>query len=806
MSNPTPVVIPAVPIIIPMPVPGAADALKFNGWDVNRFLKRVLFHGRKANINDEDQLVNYLLEYCNRTRYEDLCYDPAFQAGKANRTWALATDCLRLLYLALNEPEEVTTDDLKEYCQKSFFSGTFETRTDIHNYTIGYCRIANALFNSQEITELSMKQTFLTGLPKHLAMFITEKVPEVNQKRKNPPTIEEVVMILYDRLRKEALDWNPYEYAKRRSTKSSKVHFNDKDLGSDDNTETDTKPAVTPKSTNTGKKVTPTNEPTISEHDKYKALIRKMNEMSIALANTNRRPPSPRCAETGKLVCEGILVQDQNGRYTLLNGMELLRWDGFTPGGLAEMLRAEQLGTNTRRNARDAPPHQVNMAMTNAITLSYGYRWQNGVLDGNVFTVSPYYEDEYKYDKEAAYYENVYNTDAATRSNRNNNNRYDPADQTGRHNRVERAPQKPSQPPPSQHQQCMPAPPNPSMSKIPPPPNPINRKEGWKDSLPLKNSDNYQSSKPPNQQQQTLPSGTHYHYTSDIQERTDPSKIMNQLLQTKVEITMGELIGVSQPLQKLVSDMACMKRAYTNGKEGKTSSAVAEVYDTMQMSSIAENLEVEVSDQREFNNFLVRYSNSVTQMPDKQYFTMTTGIMEIKLGGVSFRAMIDSGSELNIVSFFVPEHARLVLDTLGMKWSLKGINGDAEPLRGVILDAPIQLGSHNFPHHLFVSSHKVSNNFNIILGQPFLQWYASRLDYWHEGHVKLFLWKDANKRKIPHVSISLTDPKDRQNTQMMHREPEDGNDRPIGFLKVEDVTEENFFEGNERRIPSRDFW
>ncbi|KAE9391301.1 hypothetical protein BT96DRAFT_1001472 [Gymnopus androsaceus JB14] len=455
MSNPTPVVIPAVPIIVPMPVP------------------RVLFHGRKANINDEDQLVDYLLEYCDRTRYEDLS--------------------LRIRRSKLGKPiGQVTTDDLKEYCQKSFFSGTFETKTDIHNYAIGYRRIANALLNSQEITELSMKQTFLTGLPKHLATFVMEKVPEANRKRKNPPTIEEVMTILYDRLGKEALDWNPYEYAKRRSTKGSKVHFDDEDSESDDDTETDTKPAVTPKSTNTGKKVTPANEPTISEHDKYEALVRKMNEMSIALANANRRPPSPRydaegrrcficgqvhqyplspgrCAETGKLVREGILVQDQNGRYTLPNGMELPRWDGVAPGGLAEMLRAERLGTNTRRNARDAPPHQVNMAMTNAVTLSYGDKWQNGVLDGDVFAVSPYYEDEYEYDEEAAYYENVYNTDAATRSNRNNDNRYDPADQTGQHNRRpdNLGPARQVLPPSSNTQNKQPQ--HPQQSRQPPP-------------------------------------------------------------------------------------------------------------------------------------------------------------------------------------------------------------------------------------------------------------------------------------------------------------------------------------------------
>ncbi|KAE9403170.1 hypothetical protein BT96DRAFT_936696 [Gymnopus androsaceus JB14] len=459
MSNPTPVIIPAVPIIVPMPVPGAADAPEFNGRDVDCFLKKVLFHGRKANINDEDQLVDYLLEYCDRTRYKDLCYDLAFQAGKANRTWALATDCLRLLYLALNKPEE-------------------------------------------EITELSMKQMFLTGLPKHLAT-----------------------------LGKEALNWNPYEYAKRRSTKSSKVHFDDKDPGSDNDTETDTKLSITPKSTNTGKKVTPANEPTISEHDKYEALVRKMNEMSIALANANQRPPSPRYnAEVwnyrGGMVLRLAVLQ----RCYVLN--DLIKLDDTT--------------------SRQPPPKIISH-------------------------------------------------------------------QTDDHNPMEgvkRAPQQPLQPPPSQHQKRMPALPNPSTSKIPPPPNLINRKDGWKDLLPLKNSNNYQILKPLNQQQQTLPSGTHYHYTSNIQERTDPSKIMNQLLQMKIEITMGELIGVSQPLQKLVSNMAQTKRAYTNGKEGKASSAVAEVYDTMQMSSIVENLEVEVSDQREFDNFLVRYSNSVTQMPD----------------------------------------------------------------------------------------------------------------------------------------------------------------------------------------------
>ncbi|KAE9383682.1 hypothetical protein BT96DRAFT_951122 [Gymnopus androsaceus JB14] len=738
--------IPAVPIVVPMPVPGTTEAPKFNGHEVDRFLKKVLSHGKKAGIIDNDDLVNYLLEYCDRTRYEDLRYDPEFQSGKAGRTWDKASARLKLLYLALNELEEVTSDDLKEYCQKSFFSGSFETKTDIHRYATGYRRIANALINSQEITDLFAKQTFLTGLPKYLATYVMEKSPAAHRKRKNPPTIDEVVTILYDRLRKEALDWNPYEHAKRRTEKgNSKVRFDDEASDSGDESDTET-PAPTPKTTNAGRKV---NEATTLSEDKYEALVRKMNEMSIALANANaaqqRRPQSPRydsegrrcfmcgqvhafplspgrCNETGKLVKEGILIQDQSGRYTLPDGRELPRWDGVSQGGLAEMLRASR-----SRLGRDVPPHQVNHVTAHPASLSYGSGYESDdVLNGDVFAVSPWLHDHYERDEESAYYENIYFTDAATRSGKNTDSRYDPADQAGRHTRrpdqgsyrqisppsnkqpppkiishrtnesqpmdgVQRTDSRP-QPPPSRSQRP-PAPPNPPgppvkkpNNDIPPPPNPINRHDGWKNSLPSKDPDTKQGPKPPNQQTQTLPQGTHYHYTSDIQDRADPQKVLDQILQVKVTLSVGEIIG-----------------------EGKKNSIQYDTYDTDNID-VAESLRVEVQDPGKLNDFLVRYSNSVAQMPNKRYFAMTTGIMEIKLGGFPFRAMIDSGSELNVVSYFIPEQARLVLDTEGMRWSLKGIHGDAEPLRGVILDAPIQLGSHMFPHHLFVSSQKVNRS------------------------------------------------------------------------------------------------
>lgn len=328
---------------------------------------------------------------------------------------------------------------------------------------------------------------------------------------------------------------------------------------------------------------------------------------------------------------------------------------------------------------------------------------------------------------------------------------------------------------------------------IPPPPHPINRKEGWKDSLPAKNAQSQQNTKSGPSTSTQLPLGTHYHYTSDIQERVDPQKIANQIWDQIISVSVKDLVGCSPALQKIVAEAARTKRSYvsnSNAMEGNV--GVAELLTDEEGRRISSSLRVAVEDQDRLSDFLVRYSSAVEQVPTRKFFAMTTGIMDIKLGDVPFRAMIDTGSELNVASYYVPEQSRQVLDTEGMKWSLKGIHGTAEGLRGIILDADIKLGSHSFPHHIFVSAHKVSNQFDIILGQPFLQWYACRVEYWKAGTVKLFLWKDGDKTKIPHVSVSLIDPNDRRNTQTMYREPEREDRSNINYSSVEDVDEEEY--------------
>ncbi|KAE9391569.1 hypothetical protein BT96DRAFT_945264 [Gymnopus androsaceus JB14] len=105
----------------------------------------------------------------------------------------------------------------------------------------------------------------------------------------------------------------------------------------------------------------------------------------------------------------------------------------------------------------------------------------------------------------------------------------------------------------------------------------------------------------------------------------------------------------------------------------------------------------------DLEEFVFRCSNAAAQIPQTCFFAMTVGDVKLTINGTEFLAMIDSGSELNIASFNIPERGSLPMDFDGMKWKLKGINGDFEQLQGYVLDAKMCIGGHNFSHHVFIS-------------------------------------------------------------------------------------------------------
>jgi hypothetical protein len=266
--------------------------------------------------------------------------------------------------------------------------------------------------------------------------------------------------------------------------------------------------------------------------------------------------------------------------------------------------------------------------------------------------------------------------------------------------------------------------------------------------------------------------GDKYRITSEIQERADAKAVFEGTMKTQVTLPLLELIGLSPQLQKLFTDATRSKREY-DAKSAEYSVRFSDPEaETLVYSAEADHYSPHgVYADAPFDDiktFLVNYGSAIAKVPEARYFAMSTGSINVQIGDVELTAMIDTGSELNLASISVPSRCNLPVDFEGMKWALKGIHGGPEQLRGCSTNVPIRLGGHNFPHHVFIS-HQELGHHDMILGQPFLQWFAARLDYERTGEVSMYLWKGGDRKVHPTIVVTITDPKDPRNTTAITR-------------------------------------
>jgi hypothetical protein len=329
---------------------------------------------------------------------------------------------------------------------------------------------------------------------------------------------------------------------------------------------------------------------------------------------------------------------------------------------------------------------------------------------------------------------------------------------------------KPSAPPTTQ--------PPPS---IPPPTHPINRADGWKESRPSNSrSDDVVM------RDAKKPSGDKYYITSEIQERTDAKAVFENVLKTQITLPLLEVVGLSPQLQKLFTEATRSKREYVTKIAEYSHESVEDNSPANQTESRSNRVYTEASTDK-IREFLVNYASAVAKVPDSRYFAMSTGSITLQIGEIELSAMLDTGSELNLASRSVPTRCNLPVDFEGMKWALKGIHGGPEQLRGCATDVPMRLGGHTFPHHLFISHQEIGHH-DLILGQPFLQWFAARLDYERTGAVSMYLWKGGDRRVNPTLVVTITDPEDPRNATTITR----NHRATIEEIDEEDVYEEDF--------------
>jgi hypothetical protein len=257
------------------------------------------------------------------------------------------------------------------------------------------------------------------------------------------------------------------------------------------------------------------------------------------------------------------------------------------------------------------------------------------------------------------------------------------------------------------------------------------------------------------------------------------------MMNTQITLPLLEVIGLSPQLQKLFTEATRSKREYVAKLAEYSSKSVDNNLRSERplTDSYPSHVYTEASTD-EIRESLVNYGSAVAKVPEGRYFAMSTGSVTLQIGDIELRAMLDTGSELNLASRSVPTRCNLPVDFEGMKWALKGIHGGPEQLRGCATDVPMRLGRHTFPHHLFISHQEIGHH-DLILGQPFLQWFAARLDYKRTGAVSMYLWKGGDRRVNPTLVVTITDPEDPRNATTITR-----NHRAT----IEEVEDENNYD------------
>ncbi|KAJ7934114.1 hypothetical protein B0H13DRAFT_1591810 [Mycena leptocephala] len=751
-----------------MPSARSSGAPRFDGKEVTAFLTSIVQHGVNAGITDLDNLVPYILQYSNDEVRTLIRYMPEFDPEKIGKTWSRAKAQLLLLYGHSERVPDYTESMLKDYCEKQSAKSSFTNMLDIEQYYRGFSQIAVPLVKKSRISEKERDFYFIAGIPRVIKEWFLTQVPEAKRKRSDPPSVAESIGYLQKRFDDDSLTFEPWAEETQaiplqKATSITSIF--------------DIEP---PKSSLPSQAPLPANAV-----DDLARQIQSLNLNLAAMVGGNNpqapqqavqgeyvqpnNPNSRRCFMCAKpdahqlglrncpethalLAAQAIRFDTNTSRYVTADGADLPRIPPGFVGGVADYIRAL---------ARDRAANEAHAARANPMVLSYG---TSNVLMGDNFAVSSL---DYM-NREA---------DPVTRSGKDTGVRFDPARRPEGKGKEREVPPHmgagpvtgPSRPAAGPTPTAPPV--KPAGASLPAPPtNPINRQDGWKESRPsntkVRDDDVVmRDAKKP-------AAGDKYRITSEIQERADAKAVFEGTMKTQVTLPLLELIGLSPQLQKLFTDATRSKREY-DAKSAEYSVQFSDPEaETLVYSAEADHYSPHgVYADAPFDDiktFLVNYGSAIAKVPEARYFAMSTGSINVQIGDVELTAMIDTGSELNLASISVPSRCNLPVDFEGMKWALKGIHGGPEQLRGCSTNVPIRLGGHNFPHHVFIS-HQELGHHDMILGQPFLQWFAARLDYERTGEVSMYLWKGGDRKVHPTIVVTITDPKDPRNTTAITR-------------------------------------
>ncbi|KAF9008591.1 hypothetical protein BDZ89DRAFT_965120 [Hymenopellis radicata] len=779
-------------IYTPMPIPGTPAAPKYNGYNTKLFLDTLVLHGRAANITDKDDLIPYIVRYSSDEVRENIQLLEEFDDDIPNKTWDAAVKVLSQLYASRNRPRETTVDELKAFVKQAANKPPFTSKIQIEAYYRDFLKIAAPLKKNKALTTEEHNAYFVDGLPSAMKEGFNNKLTTKNRSRATPPTITQSIEILDKRFDKDSFLYEDWKNVKTLKT----VQFDE-----EGNRVVQEKPRTETKETvieTVQDEIPPAKSST--PPGSIEELTRAMEDMRIHISRLERAAREQPNATPSSTPAPAAQPTEEEPEYCFGCGED-------HPDHVRGIRNCSAVKRLLAAGRIRYHPDTGLLVLPDLKRLPYVPRGQPGGLlayldqqipeppptarTTNAAPLSVIFEDGHNLDRN----NRTTKANPALRDGKDTNVRFNPMKRPDTSKEKGKAPaQKPaplSTPPTTKNDAQAPgstSTPQPQRDQpqknmnIPPPTNPINRQDGWKKSVPSKDVEMKDSTKQgaKDKSPQNTPQ---YRITSDVQENVDYKKVFDRMMDKEVQVPIRELIGISPALQKIMSESTRPRREYSARQAEYSSAQAAELcakYDLEAMEQIYLNgsdndaVEVIYADGTEVD---------AMPMPSKPFLAMITGAFTVHINDVPFRVMIDTGSELNVCDASIPNRCTLPLDYTGSNWSLRGIHGGPERLGGLCSNVDFKIGSHIFPISMFVSQNEKIGAFDIILGQPFLHWFSSSIDYNRSGEVRLTLRKDGERNKMPTLSIVIVAADDPRN------QTEIQTTRPNHSTTIEEVTD-----------------
>ncbi|KAM5539996.1 hypothetical protein V8D89_006328 [Ganoderma adspersum] len=771
-----------------MPIPNTSEAPKFDGHYVADFLEDINMHLKRVNITDEDTQVNWILRYCTAAVRDRIRFLPEIDRDVSGRKWDKAKAALIELYGDVDKPKPLPLAEFLKRVQELADAPAYTTKAQVNAFYTEYTSLAQPLLKSSMISDSDFKFHFIQAIPSSMKPAVRVLIPQPNLSRANAPEAKTVLGYLRSLADKDDPTYESWRYDE---AKAEELML------------TQTSIISQPVSNNMPVAKSPPSD------DRMDELVKKMENLTLLLAQgqnhpaaapTNQQQPrSSRCGMCGQnppphipgfrtchelsnLVSEGRVRLDPiSNRYVMAaDGSELPRAPFNYAGGVAAYIRSLTPTPPTTRAAGAAHAAVIFPDGTSFATLMASH---------------------------------IAGSDPKLRSGReyDTTGRFDPKKRPDDKPSARQRTQAPPQPsgsfvPPSAPTSNPPVPsiptqtpsvpvapvptpvapsPSPDSPAAPPVP-PINREEGWKQSLPKNKGKEREydpdvvmkdtASKPRDKDKSAPSSG--YRNLSELESSVDVQCVYESIMgQTAVSIPLRDLVGIAPGLLDRIHEATRRKRvpkdvqpraaqtSYIDSDGVPIVVAVPAAASPLRGATLI-HTDSDDHDQQIAQAF---FAGQGSPSVNDRFLAMSVGVLSGTICGIPFRLMIDSGSELNLGDNSVPDRTQLPLDYLGSSWSLRGIHGGPEQLRGYLSNAPIHIGDHEFPDHLFISPNEsIGETFSIILGQPFLTHYSARLDYSPSGRAMLYLWtrQDKERGARPTIGIVIMSPNDPRNREV----------------------------------------